>query len=163
MDLFHSVIMFKPIFKSTRYEEGLLLYCARTSLTSEDIGRARSVLESYLNWPYLVKIAKVHEVVPLLYKNLHSHFPESVPQAVLEDLRFQFQKNRLNNLLLGTELTRIIKIFSENGIRAVPFKGPNLAISGYGDLSLRMFCDLDILVCRADLSRAITSPHCSGI
>ena len=145
-----------PVFNISLPEDKLIVYCARTFLTLGDKEQARVLLESDLNWSYLVKMAQLNGVTPLLYKNLHSLFRESVPQAVLEHLWTQFQKNRLNNLLLGTELTRLVKIFSDNGIRAIPFKGPSLAISGYRDLSLRTFFDLDILVRRADLSRAIT-------
>jgi hypothetical protein len=36
----------------------------------------------------------------------------------------------------------------------VPFKGPALAVQAYGDLSLRQYDDLDLLIHEADVPRA---------
>ncbi len=65
MDQFHSVNIIMPVFNISRPEEKLLLYCARTTLTLGDKERAWGLLKADLNWPYFVKIAKVHGVIPL--------------------------------------------------------------------------------------------------
>jgi hypothetical protein len=44
------------------------------------------------------------------------------------------------------ELRRLLHRFEMGGIPAIPFKGPVLAASAYGNLALRRFSDLDILV-----------------
>jgi hypothetical protein len=56
--------------------------------------------------------------------------------------------------LLTGELARLLKSFNENGIKAVPYKGPALAVQLYGNLALRQFCDLDILVRESDVWKA---------
>jgi hypothetical protein len=48
----------------------------------------------------------------------------------------------------------VLRALSASGIRAVPFKGPALAVEAYGNLGGRSFCDLDILVQPKDLIRA---------
>jgi hypothetical protein len=48
----------------------------------------------------------------------------------------------------------LIELFAGSGIEAIPFKGPLLALFAYGDLSLRRFIDLDIMVRKADVLRA---------
>src|SRR5262249_1183254 len=48
----------------------------------------------------------------------------------------------------------IFRLFEAHGIPAIPFKGPTLAVIAYGDLALRQFADLDILIRKKDLPRA---------
>ena len=49
-------------------------------------------------------------------------------------------------MLMSAELIRIMKLLEENGIEALAFKGPTLAQAAYGDITLRQYSDLDILV-----------------
>src|SRR3989454_2276525 len=58
------------------------------------------------------------------------------------------------NLRLTGELLSVLDLFEAQGIPAVPLKGPLLALLAYGNLALREFGDLDILVRRADVERA---------
>src|SRR5262249_7263798 len=44
--------------------------------------------------------------------------------------------------------------FAANGVPAIPYKGPTLAVAAYGRVGLREFSDLDILVKKADVLRA---------
>jgi hypothetical protein len=45
-------------------------------------------------------------------------------------------------------------LFEAHGIPAIPYKGPTLAATAYGDVTLRQFSDLDILIQKEDLERA---------
>ena len=58
------------------------------------------------------------------------------------------------NLRLKTELYTVLHSFQEHGVRAVPFKGPTLTKSVYGNIALRQFGDLDILIDRQQFVRA---------
>jgi hypothetical protein len=61
------------------------------------------------------------------------------------------------SLQLSGELVSVLRALSEAGIDAMPFKGPTLAALLYGNLSLRQYQDLDILVQRRDLEGARTA------
>ena len=61
-----------------------------------------------------------------------------------------------NNLFLTGELRKLLKLFDAHHIPALPFKGPALATLIYGNLTLRDFGDLDILVHKRDILRAKT-------
>ena len=50
------------------------------------------------------------------------------------------------NMLLTSELIKIMKILEENDIKAIAFKGSTLAQLAYGDVTLRQYVDLDLLV-----------------
>ena len=51
-----------------------------------------------------------------------------------------------HNMLLTSELIKIMKLLEENDIKAIAFKGPTLAQLAYGDITLRQYVDLDVLV-----------------
>jgi hypothetical protein len=48
--------------------------------------------------------------------------------------------------VLTRTLVELLELLASHGILAMPIKGPALAISAYGDLALREFGDLDIVV-----------------
>ena len=56
---------------------------------------------------------------------------------------------------MTAELLRIMKLFEAQGIPALAFKGPVLAQRAYGDVTLRQYGDLDILVGREALAGAV--------
>jgi hypothetical protein len=57
-------------------------------------------------------------------------------------------------MLMTSELRRIMHLLRENHIEALAFKGPTLAQMAYGDITLRQFGDLDILVDEKQLYHA---------
>ena len=130
----------------TRPEKELLFCCSRTSLDTNNRKRLAALLEKELDWDYTIKTARQHKVMPLLYWNLNQTCPEAVPPATLSRLRAMFETNASANLALTSELFNLLKLFEERGIPVIPYKGPVLAASVYGNLTLRQFGDLDILV-----------------
>jgi hypothetical protein len=137
-----------------RPEVDLLLCCARTSLDSKKADQVRALLHSEIDWPYLLRMAGAHGVFPLLYVSLKKTFPDLVPPTILDQFHNHFLANAGRNLFLTEELLKLLNLLETNGIPAIPFKGPLLAVSVYGDLALRMFSDLDIAVHRRDIQKA---------
>lgn len=125
----------------------LLLACARTKASPE---RIRSLTETPIDWKYFFLLARRHAIVPLVYKQLKQHVsPEKLQQFKKHSL-----ENSARNVVLTAELCRLIKLFSDEGIEAVPYKGPILALFAYDDLALRRFVDLDVIVKKQDVARA---------
>ena len=137
-----------------RIEDSLLVHCARNCLGSGEAKCIGEIASQELDWDYLIRTAIRHGIMPLLYHGINDNCPDIVPQTCLNRLRDLFQANANTNLLLTSELIKLLGIFKTNGITAVPFKGPVLAASEYGDVSLRQFVDLDILVRREDVKEA---------
>jgi hypothetical protein len=132
----------------------LLLCCARTRPRTDLETRLASITSGPFDWPRLIQLARLHRVTPLLYRQLmeagHALVPAPVRQ-VLEDA--DLASARRSRYLAG-ELVRILSVLRTNAIEAMPFKGPALAAAVYGDVSLREFVDLDILVKEKDAVRA---------
>lgn len=135
-------------------EAELLLSCARIGEDSERAIRIRALLRKDMDWPYLLRTARAHGMMPLLYWHLNTTCPDAVPKTAMDELRQRFQDNARRNLFLTGELLRLLNLFEAQGIPTVPYKGPALAASVYGSLALRQFADLDILVHRQDVPRA---------
>jgi hypothetical protein len=99
-------------------------------------------------------MARSNGITPLLYRSLTAACADAVPAATLNHLADLYRINVMRSLAVTAELLRLLELLDAHGIRAVPFKGPVLAASAYGDVTLREFYDLDILVDKRDLQRA---------
>lgn len=135
-------------------EDKILLLCARTHLNKEIRSKLKQLLHQNIDWNYLIQISYEHMVTPLLYRNLNSMNHDSVPEEVIIRLKKVFEENIINNLQLLWELLKILELFKTNNITAIPYKGPLLAISAYGNLGLRQFNDLDIFIHKKDILKA---------
>ena len=134
-------------------EAELLLCCARTRMDESDGIRAGELLRRDLKWDYIVAAALQHRVATLLYWNLRTR-SENVPRHVLDTLANWCQEMTERNELMAVELAELLRELQTGGVDAIPFKGPVLAIGAYGNLSLRTFSDLDLIVRRRDIAAA---------
>ena len=78
--------------------------------------------------------------------NVRHHFNSWIPEDHLHALRQEEQAIVLRNRILAQEMGRLLAVFRDHGIRALPVKGAVLAQASYGDLNLRTFSDLDIVI-----------------
>jgi hypothetical protein len=131
----------------------LLLCCARTHIDTVIAERIENLLQEDINWGYLMRTASQQGIMPLLYSSLNNTCPEAVPQDTFSQLQRAYHTNALHNVLLTKELLKLLNLFKTQEIPAIPFKGPVLAASAYGSLSLREFGDLDILVHKQDVPK----------
>lgn len=137
-----------------RPEIELLLHCARPDGATGAADRIRTLLQGNVDWEYLLRTASSQRVTPLLYRKLESICPEAVPEDVLGRLRDYFHANHLRNLFLTGELLKLLDELEAHGIPAIPYKGPVLSALVYGNLALREFGDLDVLVRKEDAAKA---------
>lgn len=121
-------------------------------MDSNTTDRIRRLLAGPIDWTYLIDAADAHGVKPLLSHNLSRTCGELIPKLNLGPLRRYLRAHSLNNIFFTRELLRVLHILEENGISAIPWKGPVLA-AVYGDIALRQFGDLDILVRERDSMR----------
>ena len=129
-------------------EANLLLACARKTLEPADQSRIDTLIRQRPSWESVVQLAERHQIVPLLYHGLKDRGPESV----LNHLRERYLASTGQNLRLTRELVKIISHLHSHDIGVIPFKGVELAIRAYGDVSLRQFADLDILIEPSELT-----------
>ena len=140
---------------TNRTENEVLLLCARGALTPPQRERLRALVTENLDWDYFYKLARRHALAPLVFAQLNQSARESVPPGPLQRFRKAYQENAARNVIFADELTSVIKACAAADVDVIAFKGPALAVAAYGDLALRRFVDLDVMVQRADVPRAI--------
>lgn len=136
---------------AARPENQLLICVARPSLDSATVEEVRQLLRRDLDWDYVLAVAHRHCVIPLLYHHLNFIASAAVPPQVMSRLRNRDCENTTSSLFLTGELLKLLDVLEAHDIQAVPLKGPTLALAAYGDLGLRQFGDLDLLVRKQDV------------
>jgi len=122
------------------------------------------------DWDRLLAMAAAHGMRPLLYRflsgaeNRWDRLPTcptdfrflsgAENRRATAILREFTQQNLKKNLRMTGELIRLLRLFAERGVNVIPFKGPTLAALAYGDLGMREFGDLDLLIARPDFMEA---------
>jgi hypothetical protein len=107
-----------------------------------------------LDWEFILGKAYWHSLTPLLYRNLSKYCADQVPTEVLQQLESHYMDSAKRNLVLTAELIKVLRILESADIIAVPYKGPALAALAYGDVALRKFCDLDLVIRPKDIVSA---------
>ena len=110
-----------------RKEDSLITNCARTVISPSLAKKIRELTDESLDWEYVRQASLQHAVLPLVYRTLHEVGKESLPDTFLLDMRNHFQSTVIRNMRMAASLLKILTLFEEYGITAVPFKGPVLA------------------------------------
>src|SRR5258708_5185826 len=138
----------------------MFLNCVRSYFADP---AARAKLEPANNqepdWNHVIGLASYHGIIPLLHTSL-SQTKFAIPEDVERRLNNAFFACAANSLLHAHELAQVQ--LQDHGIRAIAFKGPALAIQLYGKASLRQCRDLDIVVAKDDISKALKVLYASG-
>jgi hypothetical protein len=124
----------------------LVLACARAQLNPAAAGEIASAAGQPLDWLKATDLASGHGLSPVLISQVQLHVAARVPERVRLYLIERFRAHTITNFELTKELLEILSLLEKGGVDALAFKGPVLAQQLYGDLSLREFVDVDILV-----------------
>jgi len=143
-------------------ETRLLRLCSAAPVTAERRERIRSLVQGPLDWDAFLQLAVRHRVFPLAFKALAPLAAETVPSSIWESLRIRSIANLAKNMTAGQELIRVAEALGREGVEAVAYKGPVLAEQAYGDVGLRHFNDLDLLIKDKDLETAAAVLHGLG-
>jgi len=132
--------------KPNAIEQEFILACAAAAYDEAARAQFRRLAQRGLNWKYVLTTSELHGVLPLLRARIDEYGAGIVPESVSHELNRACLANAARNLALTGELLSILALFDAEGIEAVPFKGPVLAEELFGTVSMRQFCDIDILV-----------------
>jgi hypothetical protein len=135
-------------------ESDLLLACtghfAGTCGDADVVERARRIED----WSAVIDLARAHWMEPLVAWQLKSICPDLLDPDLSAHLDQMLRFNTAKHLLLSADLIKVLAILEAEQIAAVTLKGPVLAATLCDDIPWRDSCDLDLLVRRADISRA---------
>ncbi|HLK68252.1 MAG TPA: nucleotidyltransferase family protein [Bryobacteraceae bacterium] len=106
-------------------------------------------------WQAVADAILDHRLIGVAYRALLSLPENSVPETILQRLQAAFYESSLSNYRLARNLVLLASILEKEGIPVLAMKGPVVAMAVYGDLALRHYTDLDVLVHLRDLTRAM--------
>ncbi len=131
----------------------------RSASLKGDLLRTRSV-----DWPRFFALATNHHVIPLVYQALKSMADggAAIPPEWLAQFRTRYLSIAAYNVRAMALLHRLQQLMEAQGIRLVPVKGPALAMLAFGDVASRQFEDLDLIVRREDMLRAVAALERDG-
>jgi len=127
----------------TPRERGVLLAAAGVE---EGDALLRGRLAQPLDWPVVMRLAAAHGVLPLVCRGLGRAGDGLIPPSVMDGVRAAQRDHACRTLLRARTLLQVLDLLARHGIEAIPLKGLSLAVDAYGDVTLRQFVDLDILI-----------------
>lgn len=127
-------------------EVELVLYCSQVRLKDKVKAKINGLIANKLDWKYIYRFCDRHRIIPLLCKSLKAIDNPQIPQDILNKFSYFYNKNTFHNILISSSLVELAELFTAEGIDVISFKGSTLAVSAYGNIALRTFCDLDILI-----------------
>jgi Uncharacterised nucleotidyltransferase len=130
----------------------LLCACASAHPGAEQMARMAEWSWDGFEWDRFLALAEQHGVMALVAHNL-TRYGKAVPGEIVQALASAYEGNLKRSLWFAAELARIAAHFESRQVRVVPYKGPVLAESAYGDVGLRSSSDLDLLVSPANFER----------
>ncbi len=131
-------------------ELDLILACCGDDSDGRHSANIPQILRHGVNWERLLQLAHHHGLVPLVFRRLSAEMDAGRWHG-LEAVRQQDKANAHRTLWLTLELLNIHRHLRARGLDVLPYKGPLLAESLYGNVALRQFSDLDLLVRSDDL------------
>lgn len=135
-------------------EKRLLVCCARTRIDPAIHGEIQRLITQNLNWDLFLQYAGEHSVTPLVCRQLLTLAGGILEAQRVDYLKAQSGAYAVRNLALSGELITLIDRLRSAGVQAIPYKGPVLAVQAYGDIALREFEDLDIVLRQKDILTA---------
>jgi ribosomal protein S18 acetylase RimI-like enzyme/predicted nucleotidyltransferase len=117
------------------------------SITPESREQIGQILNHPVDWSYLLELATLHGVMPLVANNLMANgFSSQVPHPYLDRLNKNYHQTLYRNMVLTGELSSILAAFRNRRVEPITLKGTTLAEILYGNPALRTVSDIDLLV-----------------
>jgi predicted O-linked N-acetylglucosamine transferase (SPINDLY family) len=115
------------------------------------------MLDEGIDWTLFARKAIDHGLAGLAGHTLTRVAPDMVPDEIRDAFRELVDQTRQRNRALFGELAGAIEALANNGVEAIPFNGPVLAIQAYGDPGLCVVGDPDFLIRDPDIAPTMTT------
>jgi hypothetical protein len=143
-------------------ETNLVVQAARAFLSGGKVSYLQAALAQCLDWEAIERRADQHSVMPPVAYALKQYGGDLVSREICEQLQRRLLLTAHTNLTWLQEWRRILLAFEAAGISVISLKGPALTLLAYGNISLREFADLDLLIEPANVLRAREVLHREG-
>src|SRR5579863_6949864 len=125
-------------------EANLVNLCARAFFSPSQSNSLREASARSIDWPGVETQAERQCVSPIIGHALLQHAGDLLPEPVITSWKDKIRNSTKQNLIWLQEWQHLLQLLDEAAIPVISFKGPALALTAYGDLTLREFRDLDL-------------------
>ena len=126
----------------------ILLCCVKVNTPEKRKIQLLELIPQIGDWETVVNLANHHGLIPLTHLRLKETVWEQIPKKTREALDVGRRMNASHALSLTSELLRLMRLLQEHHIFALPYKGPALAAQLYGDVSMRQYGDIDVVIAK---------------
>ena len=134
--------------------DALLLGLCRYPFPESRRAGLTEAIQANDDWPEFFRKCAAWEVEPVVMANLRTHYAHVLRPEILSQARLVEHQARARALSQALMVVDLVNNLDTAGIETIVLKGPAVGIVAYGDASLRSFSDVDLLVHKADLTRA---------
>ena len=138
-------------------ERALLVLCCDLNQSNEHRAKISTLLDSSIDWPRFQRLAAKNNVAPLVAACLLAHSRAQLPSSIARQHALIAESTAMRCNYLAECLREILDAFKRERIPVLTIKGLITAATAYGDIALRAFGDLDLVVHRADVLRAVAA------
>lgn len=138
-------------------ERALLLLCCSPDQSSGCRTKIDTLLADGIDWPRFGRLATKNSVAPLAAARLLANSRTQLPRSIARQYALLAESTAMRCDYLATSLFEILDAFKRERIPALTIKGLMTAAAAYHDISLRAFGDLDLVVRRDDVARAMAA------
>ena len=137
-------------------EEKLISLLSRVELKDNALDQISSLFKENLDWHYLLKKSGEEGVSCLIYQHLrNSPFQDYLPPDILESFKNIYYTNARRNAFIYEETKKVLGVLAAEKIKTITLKGFFLAENIYQNIALRPMSDIDILIKKEDVTRAM--------
>jgi hypothetical protein len=128
-------------------EEQFILLAADIKPDQTILNRLDELIPTIRDWDVFTKMAIDRAAAPLIVDKLSKFKNTDIfPDMVLRNLKQASLRTLTRNMLLTEHFRQVIRALTEAGVPVIALKGSMLSEWLYGNINLRQFSDLDLLV-----------------
>jgi hypothetical protein len=128
-------------------EEEIILLAADINPEQSILDRLNELIPAISDWEVFTKMAIDRAAAPLIVDKLPKLSNASLfPDGVLRSLKQASLRTLTRNMLLTEHFRQVVRAFNDAQIPVITLKGAMLSEWLYGNINLRQFSDLDLLV-----------------
>jgi len=144
-------------------EDRLILSCIKINPDRSELELIDKLIPQVLDWDYFISTIIDRGIGPLFYKKLPLLVnANQIPAVVKTKLQQVYYKTFSRSVVLYEHFREVMKSFNDAGIDIIALKGIYLSEKLYGDIGLRQFSDIDLLVKEEDAEKCISILGQSG-
>jgi len=128
-------------------EDKILLSVVKLHLSAEETIALNALLPEVKDWNLTVDLLIQHGSAPLMYSKLNKLSNSNCIAAELQSkLQQAYYKTLSRSMVLYQNFVEVLQALDKVNVHPIILKGAHLSETLYGDIALRQFSDLDILI-----------------